>query len=58
MTVRIDEIVTDVAEEPSASRGTGGAEGGGGAAGPFDDLDRLEHELERRRHRLARLWAD
>lgn len=57
MTVRIDEVVTDVAEEPSAARGTGGAEGGGPAS-PVEDLDRLEYELERRRHRLARLWAD
>ncbi|HET9638530.1 MAG TPA: hypothetical protein VFP12_04915 [Allosphingosinicella sp.] len=57
MTVRIDEIVTDVAEEPVAQRGTGGGEGGG-SAGPAEDLDRLEYELERRRQRLARLWAD
>lgn len=58
MTVRIDELVTDVAEEaPVAQRGTGGGEAGG-AASPIEDLDRLEYELERRRHRLARLWAD
>ena len=57
MTVRIDEVVTDVAEAPSAQRGTGGGEGGGSAS-PVEDLDRLEYELERRRHRVARLWAD
>lgn len=57
MTVRIDEIVTDMAEEPSARRGVAGAEMGP-AAGPVDDLERLEHELERRHQRLARLWAD
>lgn len=57
MTVRIDELVTDVAVEPAAQRGTGGAEGGGSASA-VEDLDRLEHELERRRQRLARLWAD
>ena len=57
MTVRIDEIVTDVAEAPTAQRGIGG-DSGGGSASPAEDLDRLEYELERRRHRLARLWAD
>lgn len=57
MTVRIDEIVTDMAEEPPANRGAAGPEAGG-AASPIEDLDRLEHELERRRQRLARLWAD
>ena len=57
MTVRIDELVTDVAAEPPVQRGTGGGEGGG-SAGACDDLDGLEHALERRRHRLARLWAD
>lgn len=57
MTVRIDELVTDMAEEPSAQRGANGAEAGGGAS-PAEDLDRLEYELDRRRQRLARLWAD
>ena len=57
MTVRIDELVTDVAEEPPVQRGTAGAEAGGGP-GSVEDLDRLEYELERRRQRLARLWAD
>ncbi|HEU0098575.1 MAG TPA: hypothetical protein VFQ67_07350 [Allosphingosinicella sp.] len=57
MTVRIDEVVTDVAEEPPARRGDGGGEGGGPASA-VEDLDRLEYELGRRRHRLARLWAD
>lgn len=57
MTVRIDEIVTDMAEEPSARRGLAGAETGA-ETGPMEDLDRLEHELERRNQRLARLWAD
>lgn len=57
MTVRIDEIVTEMAEAPPANRGTGGSEAGG-AASPVEDLDRLEYELERRRHRVARLWAD
>lgn len=57
MTVRIDEIVTDMAEEPSADRAAGGSEPVC-AASPAEDLDRLERELERRRHRLARLWAD
>ncbi len=57
MTVRIDELVTEMAEEPSAQRGTGGAVAGGGA-NPIEDLDRLEVELDRRRQRLARLWAD
>jgi len=56
MTVRIDELVTEVAEAPPAQRGTGGESVG--AASPIEDLDRLEFELERRRHRLARLWAD
>ena len=56
MTVRIDEIVTEMAEEPSADRGAGGS--ASCAAAPFEDLDRLEHELDRRRQRLARLWAD
>lgn len=58
MTVRIDEVVTDTAPEPSATRGTGGGEGGGGGSSPIEDLDRLEQAFERRRHRLARLWAD
>ncbi len=57
MAVRIDEIVTETAEEPAADRGAAGAEAGG-ASSPLEDLDRLEYELERRRHRLARLWAD
>lgn len=57
MTVRIDELVTEMAEEPSVQRGTAGAEAGG-AASPVEDLDRLEYELDRRRQRLARLWAD
>ena len=57
MTVRIDELVTDVAEEPPAQRGTGGGEGGGSAS-PVGDLDCLEYEIKRRWHRLARLWAD
>lgn len=57
MTVRIDEIVTDMAEEPSADRGAAVSRAGC-AASPIDELDRLEHELERRRQRLARLWAD
>lgn len=57
MTVRIDEIVTDMAEEPSARRGVGGAETGR-APSPVEDFDRLEHEFERRHQRLARLWAD
>ncbi len=57
MTVRIDEIVTDMAEEPSAARAAGGSEAAG-AASPVENLDRLEYELERRRHRLARLSAD
>jgi hypothetical protein len=57
MTVRIDEIVTDLAEEPSARRGTAGSEPPA-AASLVEDFDRLEHELERRRQRLARLWAD
>lgn len=57
MTVRIDEIVTEVAEEPSARRGGGGSEAGA-STGPAEDLDRLEHEFERRHQRLARLWAD
>ncbi|MGA9582595.1 MAG: hypothetical protein WBR13_11580 [Allosphingosinicella sp.] len=54
--MRIDEIVTDMADEPAADRGAGGS--ASCAASPVEDLDRLEHELERRRHRLARLWAD
>jgi hypothetical protein len=57
MTVRIDEVVTDMAEEPVVRRGAGGSESDG-ATGLTDDLDRLEYELERRRHRLVRLWAD
>lgn len=57
MTVRIDEVVTEVGEEPAASRGTGGAEGGGASTAALD-LDRLDYELGRRRHRRARLWAD
>lgn len=57
MTVRIDEVVAEVGEEPPASRGTGTG-GEGGTAGGSLDLDRLDYELGRRRHRLARLWAD
>lgn len=57
MTVRIDEIVTDMAEEPSERRGVAGGETGA-TAGSIPDLDRLEQEIERRCQRLARLWAD
>lgn len=56
MTIRIDEVVTEVTDEAPARRGDGSE--GAGAASPVGDLDRIERELERHRQRLARLWAD
>jgi hypothetical protein len=60
MPVRIDEVVAEVGDEsaPGGTRSGGAGGGAGGAAGGAPDMDRLDQELERRRQRAARLWAD
>nr|WP_294816783.1 hypothetical protein [uncultured Sphingomonas sp.] len=53
-------IVEEMTSEVAAAAAPGPASASGGAAaGPRDvDMDRLEHSMRRRQHRVERLWAD
>lgn len=61
MAVVIDEMVTEMAQDPGRSAALGASDGsgegeGGGRAEP--DMDRFDQEMARRIHRSIRLWAD
>lgn len=54
MSVVIDEVIAETSEAPAPAAAAPAA----AAATPPMDLDRLDYQLARRRHRLERLWAD
>lgn len=55
MGVIVEEMTSEVAAAAAPASASGGA-----AAGPARDvdMDRLEHAMRRRQHRIERLWAD
>ena len=56
MSVVIDEIISEPAAAPPAAAVT--AAETPATAAQLPDLERLDHELRRRRQRAERLWAD
>ena len=57
MSVVIYEMVHEVGE-PAPQRSAAAPAASGGAERQLPDLDRLEFQIGRRRHRAERLWAD
>ena len=57
MSVVIDEMVHEVGE-PAPQRSASAPAASGVTARQMPDLDRLEFQFGRRRHRAERLWAD
>jgi hypothetical protein len=55
MSVVIDEVITESGAAPAPAAAAVPA---ASADVEPDDLDRLDYELARRRHRAERLWAD
>lgn len=55
MSVVIDEIISEPAAAPPAAAAAAETPA---TAAQLPDLERLDHELRRRRHRAERLWAD
>ena len=53
MPVAIDELVSEVPDAPAASPAAAPPR-----TSPPVDMDRLDYETARRRHRVLRLWAD
>lgn len=56
MAVVIDELVTEAPQETGAAPAET-AKAGGSAPAELD-MGRFDHEMGRRLHRAARLWAD
>lgn len=56
MAVVIEEMVTETAEE--ATRAAPAAPSAAGSGSDEPDIDKLDYQMARRRHRAARLWAD
>jgi len=57
MGVIVEEMTSEVA---AAAAPAPASASGGATAGPARDvdMDRLEHAMRRRQHRIERLWAD
>jgi hypothetical protein len=56
MEVVIEEMVTETAEEATRAAPAAPSPAGGGSDEP--DIDKLDYQMARRRHRAVRLWAD